>query len=85
LLSPFNDEVNHHIAFVELPDLVVDPDKLRHARLQHVAFEYQTVDDLLGTYGRLKGLGILPCWPPIGHGIAIIQHRIRWMRRVARL
>ena len=28
--------------------------------MQHVAFEYQTLDDLLGTYGRLKGLGILP-------------------------
>jgi catechol 2,3-dioxygenase len=55
-----NDEVNHRIAFVELPGLVVDPDKSRHARLQHVAFEYQTIDDLLGTYARLKGLGILP-------------------------
>jgi len=55
-----NDEVNHRIAFVELPGLTVDPDKLRHARLQHVAFEYQTIDDLLGTYARLKGLGILP-------------------------
>jgi catechol 2,3-dioxygenase len=55
-----NDEVNHRIAFVELPDLVVDPDKVRHARLQHVAFEYQSIDDLLGTYARLKGLGILP-------------------------
>jgi catechol 2,3-dioxygenase len=55
-----NDEVNHRIAFVELPGLTVDPDKSRHARLQHVAFEYQTIDDLLGTYARLKGLGILP-------------------------
>jgi catechol 2,3-dioxygenase len=33
---------------------------VRHARLQHVAFEYQSIDDLLGTYARLKGLGILP-------------------------
>jgi catechol 2,3-dioxygenase len=55
-----NDEVNHRIAFVELPGLTVDLDKSRHARLQHVAFEYQTIDDLLGTYARLKGLGILP-------------------------
>jgi len=28
--------------------------------VQHVAFEYQKLDDLLGTYVRLKGLGILP-------------------------
>jgi catechol 2,3-dioxygenase-like lactoylglutathione lyase family enzyme len=55
-----NDEVNHRIAFAELPGLTVDPDKSRHARLQHVAFEYQTIDDLLGTYARLKGLSILP-------------------------
>src|SRR6202046_3402070 len=53
-----NDEVNHRIAFVELTGLTVDPDKTRHARLQHVAFEYLTIDDLLGTYARLKGLGI---------------------------
>jgi catechol 2,3-dioxygenase-like lactoylglutathione lyase family enzyme len=55
-----NDEVNHRIAFVELPGLTVDSDKSRHARLQHVAFEYQTIDDLLGTYARLKRLGIEP-------------------------
>ena len=55
-----NDEVNHRIAFVEVPGLIVDPNKSHHARLQHVAFEYQTIDDLLGTYARLKGLGILP-------------------------
>jgi len=29
-------------------------------RIQHVAFEYRTLDDLLGTYTRLKGLGIEP-------------------------
>ncbi len=55
-----NDEVHHRIAIFELPGLVRDPDKLRHARVQHVAFEYDTLDDLLGTYVRLKGLGIEP-------------------------
>jgi catechol 2,3-dioxygenase len=55
-----NDEVHHRIVFFETPGAGVDPDKLRHARVQHVAFEYQTLDDLLGTYARLKGLGILP-------------------------
>jgi catechol 2,3-dioxygenase len=55
-----NDEVNHRIVFFEMPGLAIDPDKRRHARLQHVAFEYATLDDLLGTYMRLKGLGILP-------------------------
>ena len=55
-----NDEVHHRIVFFETPGLVIDPDKPRHARVQHVAFEYETLDDLLGTYARLKGLGILP-------------------------
>jgi len=55
-----NDEVHHRIAFFELPGLVTDPDKRRHARVQHVAFEYETLDDLLGTYARLKGSGIVP-------------------------
>ena len=51
-----NDEVNHRIVFFEMPELAVDPDKHRHPRVQHVAFEYQSLDDLLGTYVRLKGL-----------------------------
>ena len=28
------------------------------AALQHVAFEYATIDDLLNSYARIKGLGI---------------------------
>ncbi len=55
-----NDEVHHRIAFFECPSAVVDPDQPRHVRVQHVAFEYQTIDDLLGTVTRLKGLGIMP-------------------------
>jgi len=55
-----NDEVHHRIAFFGIPGLVADPDKRHHARVQHVAFEYDMLDDLLGTYARLKGLGILP-------------------------
>lgn len=55
-----NDEANHRLAFVELPGLEADPDRARHRRIQHFAFEYQTLDALLGTYQRLKGMGILP-------------------------
>jgi len=53
-----NDEVHHRIVFFEVPRHV--PDANRHSGMQHVAFEYQTLDDLLGTYVRLKGLGIMP-------------------------
>ena len=54
-----NDEVHHRIAFFEMPGLG-DRAKSRDTRLQHLAFEYEMLDDLLGTYARLKGLGILP-------------------------
>jgi catechol 2,3-dioxygenase len=63
-----NDEVNHRIVFFEMPGVAVDPEKQRHVRLQHVAFECATFDDLLGTYARLKGLGILPVWAA-DHGV----------------
>lgn len=64
--SPFsaafvsNDEVHHRIVLIEMPGLAADADKRRHTRVQHVAFEYETLDDLLGTFVRLKGIGISP-------------------------
>jgi catechol-2,3-dioxygenase len=57
-----NDEVNHRLSFFETPHLSVDADRDRHARVQHLAFEYKTLDDLLGTYVRLKNLGIPLLW-----------------------
>lgn len=55
-----NDEANHRLALVELPGLEADAERSRHPRIQHFAFEYQRLDELLGTYVRLKRLGILP-------------------------
>lgn len=57
-----NDEVNHRLSFFETPGLPVDDDRDKHARVQHIAFEYKTLDDLLGTYLRLKKLGIPLLW-----------------------
>ena len=57
-----NDEVNHRLSFFETPGLGADADKDRHARVQHMAFTYETLDDLLGTYVRLKNLGIPLLW-----------------------
>ena len=65
-----NDEVHHRTVFFEMPDLVADPDRAKHPRLQHVAFEYQNMDELLGSYVRIKGLGILPIWAA-DHGMAV--------------
>jgi catechol 2,3-dioxygenase len=63
-----NDEMDHRIVFFEMSKAVVDPDKRHHTGLQHVAFECATLDDLLGTYVRLKNLGIQPMWAA-DHGV----------------
>jgi catechol-2,3-dioxygenase len=63
-----NDEVNHRIVFFGMHGLAADSDKDRRARMQHVAFECETFDDLLGTYARLKRLGIVPLWAA-DHGV----------------
>lgn len=53
-----NDEVNHRLSIFESArEAGHTPGE---GRLQHVAFAYRSLDDLLGTYLRLKGLGILP-------------------------
>ena len=55
-----NDRANHRMAIFSTPELKEDTDKHAHAKLQHVAFEYATIDELLNTYTRLKGLVIEP-------------------------
>lgn len=57
-----NDEMDHRIVFFEIPKASADPNRLQHTGLQHVAFECATVDDLLGTYVRLKKAGIPLRW-----------------------
>lgn len=63
-----NDEVHHRIVFFEVPGLSADREKVCVPRVQHIAFEYQTFDDLLATYARLKGIDILPVWAA-DHGV----------------
>jgi catechol 2,3-dioxygenase-like lactoylglutathione lyase family enzyme len=55
-----NDRACHRIAIMALPGLTDDAQRSRHKGLHHVAFEYDSLDDLLATYARLKGLGIEP-------------------------
>ena len=57
-----NDEINHRISFFEVPHATIDSERSRHARVQHIAFAYGTLDDLLGTYVRLARLGMAPMW-----------------------
>lgn len=59
------DDEHHRLAFFNMPDL---PKKADHmAGVHHIAYSYQTIGELLGTYERLKGLDLLPVWT-INHG-----------------
>ncbi len=62
-----NDRAHHRMALVSWPGMREDGDTQPHAKLQHVAFEYATTDDLLNSWERLKGLEIEPVLTA-GHG-----------------
>lgn len=55
-----NDAANHRIALTALPGFVDDPEKVTRTGMHHPAFEYSSLDELLGTYLRLKAQGIIP-------------------------
>jgi catechol 2,3-dioxygenase len=48
-----NDGANHRISMVGNPQFRENPDFRRAVGLHHLAFEYDTVDDLLDTWERL--------------------------------
>jgi catechol 2,3-dioxygenase len=49
-----NDRAHHRMALISSPGLRDDTDKQTHVKIQHVAFEYATIDDLLHSWERLK-------------------------------
>jgi catechol 2,3-dioxygenase len=55
-----NDAANHRIGLIAIRQLTADPERSHHVRLQHIAYEYPSLDDLLDTYARLKQAGITP-------------------------
>jgi catechol 2,3-dioxygenase len=55
-----NDAANHRLAFLAVPGLEDDPDKLMHTGMHHIGFEYPSMDDLLDAYERLRERGIVP-------------------------
>lgn len=55
-----NDTANHRIAFLAVPGVRDDPEKVAHAGMHHTAFEFGTIHDLLDNYERLAEVGILP-------------------------
>lgn len=59
------DEEHHRVAFVATG--ANEAPGRQHTGLEHVAFTYASLGDLLGTYKRLKDDGIKPYWT-INHG-----------------
>jgi hypothetical protein len=49
-----NDEANHRFAFLSVPGLEDDPDKVKHNAMHHCAFEYENFSDLMSSYSRMR-------------------------------
>ncbi|MEM7469628.1 MAG: VOC family protein [Pseudomonadota bacterium] len=67
------DAEHHRIAFLNLSALDPDGDPHRNQSapgVDHVAYTFDNLGDLVATYERLKAIGIEPYWP-IHHGITI--------------
>ncbi len=63
-----NDEANHRVALLGVPNLEDDPGKVPHTGMHHSAFEYPSINQLLETYERLKDVGIMP-HAALDHGV----------------
>lgn len=68
-----NDAANHRLALLSFPELADDPDKRAHTGIDHLAFEYASVDELLNTYARLRDLGITP-FMCLDHGMTLSMY-----------
>jgi catechol 2,3-dioxygenase len=65
-----NDEANHRVAFLAVPGLSDDAQKVNHNGLHHLAFEYRSFDDLMSSYQRLADAGISPAFC-LDHGMTV--------------
>jgi len=54
------DNANHRIAFLAVPGIKDDAEKIAHAGMHHTAFEFGTLDELLDNYQRLAEADIYP-------------------------
>jgi catechol 2,3-dioxygenase len=65
-----NDGANHRIAFLSVPALESDKDKVKHIGMHHTAFEYASFGDLVSSYERLKVAGVVPAFC-LEHGLTV--------------
>jgi len=65
-----NDAANHRVAFLTVPKLSDDPDKTAHNGVHHFAFEYESFDDLMSSFDRMRKANIEPAFC-LDHGLTI--------------
>ena len=70
------DDEHHRVALINMA--VVQPERTEADRrgaigVDHVAYTYASVDDLLENYGQLKEKGILPYWC-VHHGVTMSMY-----------
>lgn len=65
-----NDAANHRVAFLTVPKLSDDPDKTAHNGVHHFAFEYDSFDDLMSSYDRMRQSHVEPAFC-LDHGLTI--------------
>lgn len=71
------DDEHHRFALVDLsvhtPRTETLPDRRGVVGVDHIAYTYASLDDLLENYAELKGHGILPYWC-VHHGLTISMY-----------
>src|ERR1700728_5089544 len=65
-----NDAANHRVAFLAVPGISDDAQKVSHSGLHHLAFEYASFDDLMSSYKRLADEGVSPAFC-LDHGMTV--------------
>jgi catechol 2,3-dioxygenase len=65
-----NDSANHRIAFLAVPGLSDDGEKVSHNGMHHCAFEYDSFADLMESFDRLRKRGIEPAFC-LDHGLTM--------------
>jgi catechol 2,3-dioxygenase len=65
-----NDGANHRVAFLAVPGLEDDAQKIRHTGMHHSAFEYDSFADLMSSFDRLRIAGVEPAFC-LDHGVTI--------------
>jgi catechol 2,3-dioxygenase len=65
-----NDEANHRIAFLAVPGLSDDAEKVSHNGMHHCAFEYPSFTALMDSFDRLRKEGIEPAFC-LDHGMTM--------------